>query len=164
MSITLRIDKLEAEVVPEADYQPTRIIQHNKAIICFFADGSKTVSIPSGGSKADLIPPLDGDKFDLEKGVAMCIAKRVLGGYSGVKKAMEGVERIVDKKIQVVDWNWFRSRWHFSYHSKINPDNYYLTNDDGLALPWCAAHGGRLFWCATESEACTWLRLKGAAK
>lgn len=150
MSITLRIDKLEAEVVPEVDYQPTRIIQHNKAVICFFADGSKTVSIPSGG-----------DGFDLEKGVAMCVAKRVLGGYSGVKKAIEGVEEgfVGDRKIHVVEWDNIRllntkesiKKYGRFILSFIHHRNEFYVGDN---YDWSIFD--------TESEARAWLREKGA--
>ena len=58
--------------------KPTRIVFNNTTTVVFWPDGTKTIS-----------KLMDGDKFDPEHGVAMCIAKKLFGSHSGFKKFVE---------------------------------------------------------------------------
>jgi hypothetical protein len=52
-----------------------RVIQNNNATVVFFEDGTKEVVIKSAY-----------EEYDLEKALAMCCAKKLLGGYTKFKE------------------------------------------------------------------------------
>lgn len=65
---------------------PTKVIFNNPATICFWPDGTKTV-----------VHVQNGEPFDEEKGLAMCIVKKLYGNdygyYNKFKKIMKKAER-----------------------------------------------------------------------
>mgnify|MGYP000868979103 FL=1 len=60
-------------------YKPVKVIYNGITTIAIFSDGQKIISRPN-----------EGEWFDKESGLAMCIAKRVYGGRGQFLKAVEG--------------------------------------------------------------------------
>ena len=57
---------------------PVRVIYNGTTTICVWHDGTKTIARPQ-----------NGERFDKETGLAMCIAKKLYGSRSKFLKAVE---------------------------------------------------------------------------
>ena len=67
-------------IVPHIDYffLPEKIIYNGDTTVCIFPDGERVTS-----------RPMEGDRFDKEVGVAMCIVKRMYGSRSEFQRRVE---------------------------------------------------------------------------
>jgi hypothetical protein len=66
------------KVLIYAPATPRQIVYNGVTTICIFHDGTKVISRPQ-----------NGEKFDRETGVAMCIAKYIYGSRSKFLRAVE---------------------------------------------------------------------------
>ena len=76
-------------------YKPVKVIYNGITTIAIFSDGQKIISRPN-----------EGEWFDKETGLAMCIAKRVYGGrgqfLQAVNKAI--VQKPAEIYVPLSDW------------------------------------------------------------
>jgi hypothetical protein len=82
------------------NFVPTKIIFNNRTTICFFEDGSKVIS-----------KCMDGQEFDAESGVAVCIAKKVVGDHSKLRKLVDKAYHQPDKKSEDYFYNTGDEGW-----------------------------------------------------
>lgn len=61
-------------------FKPTRVIFNGTTTVCYFGEEKVVVEL------------LPGDTYDREKGLALCVAKYALGGYSAFRKLLENAE------------------------------------------------------------------------
>lgn len=75
--------------------KPVKVIYNGITTIAIFSDGQKIISRPN-----------EGEWFDKETGLAMCIAKRVYGGRGQFLKAVEGATVQAVKSEDSYSMNW----------------------------------------------------------
>ena len=68
---------------------PREIFVNNNTTVCKFADGKVVTSRPR-----------DGELFDLEVGVAMCIVKKLYGGRGKWLKALNDKVKCQERKVK----------------------------------------------------------------
>lgn len=75
----------EGEILIDLDIswflRPSRVIFNGTTTKCYFRDGTE--------EKVEL---MSGDTYDRQKGLALCIAKRIMGGWTGFEDAIENAE------------------------------------------------------------------------
>jgi hypothetical protein len=76
--IDLKRGKMDKNIIThklEFFPKPKNVVFNNTTTIVFWSDGTKTIS-----------KLMDGDTFDPEHGVAMCVAKKIFGSHSKLRK------------------------------------------------------------------------------
>jgi hypothetical protein len=68
---------------------PCEMFVNNNTTVCKFADGKVITS-----------KPRDGEPFDLEMGVAMCIVKKLYGGRGKWLKALNDKVKFQERKVK----------------------------------------------------------------
>ena len=70
-------------------YRPREIFVNNNTTVCKFADGDVVTS-----------KPREGEPFDIEVGVAMCIVKKLYGGRGKWLKDLSDKVKVQERKVK----------------------------------------------------------------
>lgn len=76
-------------------YRPREIFVNNNTTVCKFPGGDVITS-----------KPRDGEPFDLEMGVAMCIVKKLYGGRGKWLKALNDKVKFQERKVKLWSARW----------------------------------------------------------
>lgn len=77
------------DTIVSQSYRPREIFVNNNTTVCKFPDEDVITS-----------KPRDGEPFDLEMGVAMCIIKKLYGGRGKWLKALNDKVKFQERKVK----------------------------------------------------------------